>query len=54
MISPRQLVRVNFVNDSPNVSRASSIHVRETLQSPGKMTAVEPDREALERRLKVL
>ena len=42
------------MNNSPNLSRASSIHVRESLQSPRKMMAVEPDREALERRLKVL
>ena len=54
MVSPRQLVRVSYVNNTPNLSRASSIHVRECLQSPSKMMAVEPDREALERRLKVL
>jgi hypothetical protein len=56
MGSPRQMVRVNFVSNSPNCSRTSSTHVREMVASPGKMMGVEAERreEGLERRLKVL
>ncbi len=38
--SPRQLVRVNIVGNSPNCSRTSSIHGRQLITSPSKMMGV--------------
>lgn len=56
---PKQLVRVNYINTSPNGSRTSSTHVREIVRSPSKMIRVENKEgrereEALERKMKVL